>query len=375
MAFIFKRGDRWYIRYKDEAGEWHKVSCGENGKKADAEYLASQYTNKEMNRRFTTPVRVVEQDVQKALEIFRDQKLREGVNAGKEESSINREQTIANIFLNFLKEEGLTKFKEIDEGTIRKFADKRLKQGCQANTRIKDRRVVYNFFKWTMERHYCVENPVESLERPKRFQKPPRYFSEDELKKIIGSASERYKKIYTLLYLTGMREGEISNLEWRDYNRNEKFLTIRVMSGNKTKREETIPLNEEAVKVLTEREKEKQNDKKEMSHVEVMHRKTYNPKAAPDIDRYIFVNEHYNKLDPSNIYRNLKWLLKEHSIIDASPHTFRHTCASHLVIKGVSIYTVRDLLRHRSVKETEIYAHLSKKTVRDAVDLLKVTQE
>lgn len=63
-------------------------------------------------------------------------------------------------------------------------------------------------------------------------------------------------------------------------------------------------------------------------------------------------------------------ILDKLKIHDASPHTFRHTFASHLVIVGVSIYVVKELLRHASVKETEIYAHLAKETTRSAVEKL-----
>lgn len=71
------------------------------------------------------------------------------------------------------------------------------------------------------------------------------------------------------------------------------------------------------------------------------------------------------------MYRNLKRILTKLEIADGCVHTFRHTFASYLVIQGVSIYIVRDLLRHASVKETEIYAHLSKESKRNAVNLLK----
>ena len=117
--------------------------------------------------------------------------------------------------------------------------------------------------------------------------------------------------------------------------------------GNKTKRIETIPINEDAHAILEQR------------------------KAAGDSNRFIFLNAAGNRLDNENMYRNLKRILKKLDIADASVHTFRHTFASHLVIQGVSIYIVRDLLRHASVKETEIYAHLSKESTRNAVSRLK----
>lgn len=94
--------------------------------------------------------------------------------------------------------------------------------------------------------------------------------------------------------------------------------------------------------------------------------------SSPDSHRYIFVNDHGRKMDNANIYRALKVVMKHAKITNASPHTFRHSCASHLVIKGVSLYIVKDILRHASIRETEIYAHLSKEATRTAIDLLTV---
>lgn len=156
------------------------------------------------------------------------------------------------------------------------------------------------------------------------------------------------------LFLTGLRTGELCNLEWRDYNKDLRTLTIRIVSadrkkrtpGNKCKREETIPLSDDAINILEDR------------------------KRANDSPTFIFLNHAGHRLDNDNIYRNLQPVLKEANIKNAKPHTFRHSFASHLVIMGVSIYIVKELLRHASVKETEIYAHLSKETTQNAVKKL-----
>jgi integrase len=115
------------------------------------------------------------------------------------------------------------------------------------------------------------------------------------------------------------------------------------MEGNKTKREEIVPLNISALRIIELR-------------------------RGVNDSRYIFTGLDGVKLRNSRIYNMLSSVLKKHNITNASPHTFRHTCASHLVIKGVSLYVVRDILRHASIKETEIYAHLSKEAVATAIE-------
>jgi site-specific recombinase XerD len=204
------------------------------------------------------------------------------------------------------------------------------------------------FFNWAVKNNFCSTNPAIELPLPKLETKKPRYFSEEELSAIFDEAIEPYRTIFKFLYLTGLRIGELENLEWSDFNERQRYITIRVADGNKTKREEIVQLSSDALEILQTR------------------------KAANEHDRCIFVNAEGNQLDNDNIYRNLKRVLKRLKIQRASPHTFRHTCASHLVIRGVSIYTVKDILRHKSVKETEIYAHLSISAARNAVEMLSV---
>jgi len=95
-------------------------------------------------------------------------------------------------------------------------------------------------------------------------------------------------------------------------------------------------------------------------------------KAAKESLQFIFLNHAGNRLDNENIYRNLIPILKNLNINDTCVHTFRHTFASHLVIAGVSIYKIKELLRHASVRETEIYSHVSKDSTRAVVDILDI---
>jgi integrase/recombinase XerD len=190
------------------------------------------------------------------------------------------------------------------------------------------------------------------IHNPKRETKPPRFFSEAELKAIFSESKPPYTDVFKFLYLTGLRIGELGNAEISHFINDTESLRIPVMEGNKTKRECMLPLNKDAISIIKR---------------QAMYRAAFD---TEDALRYIFLNAGGRKLDDANIYRNLSKVLSKCKIINASPHTFRHTCASHLVIKGVSLYIVRDILRHASIRETEIYAHLSKEAVRGAIALL-----
>jgi site-specific recombinase XerD len=359
MAHVFKRGKIWYIRYKDESNLWQYKSCGKDAKRTDADYLAREYSAKELNRHHECPVRILSTNLEQALIQFRDTVIpRSSTGIEKQESSIRREKSSVTNIITFVQKEKLLHFKSFDKRSALLFMDSRRAEGMQPKTLREDRRLLRKFFKWALKQHYCGVDPTEEIIVPKPTKNNPRFFSKEELRNIFKMAQEPYCSIFKFLFLTGLRAGELCNLEWRDYNREECILTIRIVAadkknrtpGNKTKREATIPLSKDALTILDQR------------------------KAAGDSDRFIFLNHAGNRLDDDNLYRNLMPVLEKAHINGACVHTFRHTFASHLVIAGVSIYIVRDLLRHASVQETEIYAHLSKDSTKTAVGLLSIAK-
>lgn len=259
MAHAFRRDGVWYVRYKSETGIWKKKSCGKDAKKAEADYLAKQYSAKELNYHHQAPVRISNSSLIEALKYFRDKILCRGIqNLEKEESPVRREQAVINNFLEFVNKYNYKEFKEITEDVARIYMEERAEDEIKPKTKREERRVLRNFFSWSIEKHYCSNNPADKIVVPKIPRKKPRFFSEHELNNIFKNAKSPYQNIYKFLYLTGLRTGELSNLEWRDFNEYQNILTIRIVSqdkknrlpGNKTKREETIPLSKGAIKVL-----------------------------------------------------------------------------------------------------------------------------
>jgi site-specific recombinase XerD len=360
MAHVEKYKGHLYVRYKDEDGKWKREACGQNANRSDADFLAKNKSAQELNYHHKAPVRIIASGLPQALSYFRENILpRSSIGIDKQQSSIAREQATVSHFIDFVEERCLRKFKSFDKEMAQIYMDTRKALGIKPKTLREERRLLRKFFTWAIKQNYCVENPTEELVIPKLTKKNPRYFSEAELSRIFAYATEPYLRIFKFLFLTGLRTGELTNLEWQDYNDEEHTLTIRVVAadkkkrtpGNKTKREESIPLTDDAIQILKQR------------------------KEANESDTFIFLNQAGNRLDNDNIYRNLKVVLdnKNVKIKNAHPHTFRHTFASHLVIKGVSLYVVKELLRHASIKETEVYAHLSRETTRTAVQLLKLS--
>ena len=356
MATKFKRGKSWYVKFKDGAGTWKNISCGKNATVTDAEIIRRNYDAKELNQRHHVAVRSISADLFEQLKIFRDQEIpRSNTGRPKGKKSIQRYKAIIDNFLEFLESRVITKYRDVTKERMRDFFDTLVSLHRSASTITKHRQILNNFYTWSKEKSYCAESPMGLIKNPKRETKVPRFFSEAELKAIFADSKPPYTDIFKFLYLTGLRIGELGNAEVTHFIENTASLRIPVIEGNKTKRECMLPLNKDAISIIKRQAK---------------FRAQFD---TPDAERFIFLNSAGAKLDDANIYNNLKTVLKHCKILGAKPHTFRHTCASHLVIKGVSLYIVRDILRHASIRETEIYAHLSKEAVRSAIALLTVS--
>lgn len=339
----------WIIRYKGVDGKWKKKRCGKNATTADAEIIRKMYDGEELNNRHGTVVRVIDANIYDALSEYREREIpRSHTGRPKSQKSIHRYEAIVDNFVNWFKQQGVRDFSGVTHTVIQGFFDdmvNNLKRS--ASTISKHRQISINFFDWAIQKGYCVKNPATIINNPKREKKIPRYFTEDELRIIFENTKEPYRALFKFLYLTGLRIGEAGNLEWTDYDRGQKHIILRVMEGNKTKREEIVPLNVSALAILEQRRGETDS-------------------------QYIFTGAEGVKLKNSRIYSTLLSVMKKTGITNASPHTFRHTCASHLAIKGVSLYIIKEILRHASIKETEIYAHLSKEAVATAIENLSV---
>lgn len=356
MATKFKRGKSWYVKFKDGSGVWRNISCGRNATVTDAEIIRRNYDAKELNQRHHVAVRSVSADLFEQLRTFRDQEIpRSNTGRPKGRKSIQRYKAIVNNFLEFLESRDITKYRDVTPERVRDFFDSLVTLSRAASTIEKHRQILNNFYTWSIAKSYCAESPMGLIRNPKRAIKPPRFFSDAELKAIFAESKPPYTDIFKFLYLTGLRIGELGNAESTHFIEDTESLRIPVIEGNKTKRECMLPLNKDAISIIKR---------------QAAYRAQFD---TPDAKRFIFLNKAGAKLDDANIYSNLLTVLKHCKILMASPHTFRHTCASHLVIKGVSLYIVRDILRHASIRETEIYAHLSKEAVRGAIALLTVS--
>jgi len=208
---------------------------------------------------------------------------------------------------------------------------------------------INSLFLYAIQEEYILKSPSRNIEKfALNDEKEAPYFTREELEQIWKSADPFWLNFLQILYYTGMRKGELINLTWKNVNLKNGQETLTVISSEdfrtKTGKKRTIPLRTEAIKII---KAQKGKD-----------------------DKYVFVSREGKKIHPEKPYHAMKKAL-EKAGLEGDVHKLRHTFASHCVIKGKSIYEVKELLGHRDIKTTMIYAHLSPNNLRSVVDVLE----
>jgi integrase len=203
---------------------------------------------------------------------------------------------------------------------------------------------------------YLDQNPFNKIKLPKIPKNNPSFIDEIELSQIVSKENnETLKQIYLFAFYTGMRLGEITNLKWNQVSFSERI--IRVMNTDefttKGKRERIVPLNDKVFNILSE---------------------IFPKIISIQKDGYVF-NKNRFMFNPDYISKNFKKAVREsakENLIDESIHfhDLRHSFASNLAKRGVSLLIIKELLGHTDIKTTMIYAHLRPENLRNAVELL-----
>ncbi|PIQ88729.1 MAG: hypothetical protein COV72_06610 [Candidatus Omnitrophica bacterium CG11_big_fil_rev_8_21_14_0_20_42_13] len=186
----------------------------------------------------------------------------------------------------------------------------------------------------------AANNPMRTVKLFKAENKRLRYLEKEEIVKLLANCSNHLRPIVIVALNTGMRKGEIFGLKWYDVDF-ERGIIHLLNTKNGEKRE--VPMNEQAKTALIKVRK--------------------HPQSA-----YIFSNKDGRPY--TAVRKSFFTALKNAGIINFRFHDLRHTFASHLVMSGVDLNTVRELLGHKSLEMTLRYSHLSPDHKKRAVDIL-----
>lgn len=211
-----------------------------------------------------------------------------------------------------------------------------------------------SFYRYCILEEISKKDPTALLEAPKLAKHLPDTLSVDEIEKIIHSIDvstpegTRNKAIIETLYSCGLRVSELVNLKLSCLYFDAGYLRI-IGKGNK---ERLVPVGSSAIKNMRLYLENVRN------HI----------KVAPGNEDIVFLNRRGKKLSRVMIFMIIKELAKKASVTkNISPHTFRHSFATHLVEGGADLRAVQEMLGHESITTTEIYTHLDREYLRDTL--------
>ena len=201
------------------------------------------------------------------------------------------------------------------------------------------------FFKWASANEIIKSNPALALEQPKVPQRLPKVISVSEIEDILNrNLSKLQRVIIELLYGCGLRVSELANLKITDYDLKNKFLECT----GKGSKDRIVPLGKKAVEAI----------KKYLPEREFLTQK-FNLKT-----KQLLINEKGKNITRQEIYTFIHEQGKKlHKTI--SPHTLRHSFATHLLENGADLRVVQELLGHSDVSTTQLYTHISKKRLKE----------
>ena len=208
------------------------------------------------------------------------------------------------------------------------------------------------FYKYLLLEDYIEVNPSTLLESPRMGRKIPEYLTVHEIDNIIAAIDlslpegQRNKAIIETLYGCGLRVSELTELKLSEVYFKEEFLKV-TGKGNKQR---IIPLGYSAAKQI---------------QLYINTSRVHMP-IVKDHEDFIFLNNKGRKLSRVMIFIIIKNLCEKAGIKKSvSPHTFRHSFATHLIEGGADLRAVQDMLGHESITTTEIYTHIDREFLRE----------
>ena len=243
---------------------------------------------------------------------------------------------------------------EIKRSDLSEFIYNISKSGVATRSQSRIISGIKAFYKYLIMEDYITMDPTELLESPKIGMKLPDTLSIKEIDRLIAAIDlskaegERNRAILEMLYSCGLRVTELITLKLSNVSFVEGFIKV-VGKGNK---ERLAPIGNTALKYLNIYINEVRNHQKIQ-------------KGHEDI---IFLNRRGKQLTRVMIFTIIKKLAEKIGLKkNISPHTFRHSFATHLIQGGADLRAVQEMLGHESITTTEIYTHIDKEYLREAI--------
>lgn len=252
-------------------------------------------------------------------------------------------------FFEYLKNTmGVEDIKEVRRTHLSSYNRYLAKEGINPTSIVRKIASIKGFFRYLCLNKEIVKNPALALNSPKVSKKLPKVISIKEIEKLLASHLNTMEKaLFELFYATGLRVSELVNLEIK----NTDLKTGIIKTMGKGSKERIIPFGSKAKNALKNYLKER-----EVTLI--------NSSCGRKYEKYVFLKPNGSKITRQYVYKFIHNLGKKIEK-DISPHTIRHSFATHLLENGADLRVVQELLGHSSIVTTQLYTHISKKRLRE----------
>ena len=251
----------------------------------------------------------------------------------------------------YLEKDGVVAFERASRGTVVAYLLALQKQGKSTATVARRLAALKAFYQFLVRQRYIDRDPTANVESPKLQKKLPRVLSVGEVEKLLGqpvgdsAQSMRDRAMLELLYATGVRVSEIITLNLSDISLEMGYIRCR----GKGSKERMVPMGAMAVRGLRD----------------------YLAKGRPRIvtngaEQSLFVNHHGARLTRQGFWKIVKKYARDAQISkDITPHTLRHSFATHLLENGADLRSVQEMLGHADISTTQVYTHVTRARLKD----------
>ncbi len=245
-------------------------------------------------------------------------------------------------------ENGIVRLNEIKKYMLRDFLMQLNSDGCKNRTLARKTTALKKFFGFLLKRNEIEDNPVENMKTPRYDKTLPSYFTEDEMTQLLlipdltTKFGIRNRAILELIYSCGLRISEVSGALITNLNLNKKLIKV----FGKRSKERIIPLTNESVKALR-------------AYLKLRSR------FDTQQNIHLFLTKSGNRMQTSELRHMIQRYI---SLITSqkgySPHTIRHSFATHMLNDGADLRSIQEMLGHANLSSTEIYTHVSLKEIK-----------
>ena len=244
-------------------------------------------------------------------------------------------------FALFLQSAGFASFLNADKNIIRKYLSSLNEKKIGKATLTRKFSSLRTFYKFLTLNEYIDSSPLENMSGPKKDKKMPAFLTEEEMRGLfeIPELTLRDRAMIELLYSCGLRIEELVGLNIRNID----FFGNTVTVFGKGSKERIVPAGEPALAVMREYIDERRQNN-----------------FPPEPNSPAFLNARGQRLDQRAARRALhNWFLKAGFTKKVSPHTLRHTFATHILDRGCDLRSVQEMLGHKNLVTTQVYTHVT----------------